>query len=137
MPGGSLLTIDPHLTRKISFVMSLLLAPQSQDKQWEFSSRCTLCGSLNRPDVCHVLFQCTALETTRHTAWEILIKNMPPGLKADFCSCPAEARVELILSCLRGSYIKEWGSIYEDMVKYVSTMYRERTLKLGNVNTSK
>ena len=58
-------------------------------------------------------------------------------MKADFCSCPADARVELILSCLGGSYIKEWGSIYEDMVNYVSTMYRERTLELGNVNTSK
>ena len=118
--------VHPHLMKKICFVMSLLMGSQPKCFQCNFNrSTCALC--CDGPDVlCHILFQCEALNPERLVHWQTIVKEMPLAMSGEVSELPDQIKIEYLLSGLNNSYIHEWQNLYESIADFISIMYKKR-----------
>ena len=117
----------PHMTRKVSAVVSVLCGVQPKGMQFNFNgSPCGICGEHAREDAGHVLFDCAALAGARRVRWERLLASVPPPMAQDLDEMLTTERTELMLSGPGKLYIADWGHIYVAFAEYVYGMYMQR-----------
>ena len=110
----------PCLTSKISCIMSLLFGCQPKTLQRNFDSKfCKLCTNQHIENAQHILFECSAYESVRSLEWANVLKTMPKAMAEQPTQFPNNERLKAILSCLSGSVIDEWKSVYMAIADYV------------------
>ena len=128
----------PQLTRVIAAVVAILLGGQPSGMQRNLTKiTCKLCESGSRDEPHHVLFDCVSLDMRRILSWPKVVQCMPLGMIRDITECgSSRANTELLLSCLVGSYIPEWGTLYAANAKFIYDMYQERKTKYDSIEES-
>lgn len=128
----------PHLTGKISTVVTLLLGthPKGTNAKAYKRKSCELCAEHYADIACHVLFQCQFLHKRRAEILPQLTANMPSALTSVFNTHERDAHnvTSLMLSGLRGRYVTEWAHIYTDIITYIDEMFSELNRLIDNSN---
>ena len=121
--------VRPHLTKKISCVMSLLMGTQPPGLMCNFGSRvCNICYSGSTDNSEHILFTCHALETTRKKHLAFVLYFMPMAMRQEYIEFDLSTKNNYLLSGLLSEFIPEWECIYRAILSFVWHMYSERKI---------
>ena len=121
--------IFPHVKRKVSCIVALLLGSQPKGMQRNLGSNiCKLCGLFESCE--HVLFECSRLNSVRLKVWSEVLNAMPLGM-VNCLPNNTHEKTAFILSGMNSTYsfIQEWTSVYYHISKFVFTMYKERMIQ--------
>ena len=117
----SFVNVFPNKRKHVSAVLAVLMGVQPKELQCNLNSnKCKLCGDYESSE--HTLFECPNSHK-RHELWNRVNIVMPIALKEE---CQGSIRTELILSCLKNTYIKEWDEVYHRILDFVYGMFQER-----------
>ena len=117
----------PYMYSPVSSVMAVLHGGQPKGIQCNFQSKyCQLCTLRARESPAHVLFECPALQETRHSTWPRLLRTMPTAMSESIQAISNDEKVRQIISCYGGSYIPDWNEIYTSTAQMVQKMYITR-----------
>ena len=120
----------PHLSKKISSLMSVVMGSEPIKLHCNFDSKyCGLCQSRTIESVLHILFGCKELGVVRFSLLNNIIESMPDAMRDSFCNMIAEDKVIFLLSAMHCKYTKEWSNLYRNIVIFVDEMYNERSVK--------
>ena len=84
---------------------------------------CSLCGSYYRLTVAHALLSCASLEPLRSVSWAAATRSVSGTLAESLGSLRDNEKMIMLLSELNCPYVTDWQVIYEDITKYLTTMY--------------
>ena len=118
----------PHLKRKVSCVVAVLLGGQPRGIQRNIDHKiCKICYLRAAEDPAHILFKCPALAAKRETTWHRVLASMPLGMSRSLAEMPLQSMTEFILTGMKSeSYIEEWDEIYLTIANFVFSMYNHR-----------
>ena len=129
-PCWNLVRLKPYLSRQVAAVMSVLQGGQPRGMQRNFDkNRCLLCDTRENDTPQHILFECVDLSEVRQSMWPKVINCMPSGMASDVSAMRTGEITTFIISGLRGKFIIEWVDVYENMARFIYTMYKERSNK--------
>ena len=111
--------------------MAIVMGAQLRGIQHNLEvSICGLCNLNVKETPHHILFKCEAEEylIVRTTLWNRVTEKMPYALKQSVYHMTVEENSKLILTCLGGSFIKEWTELYTSISIFISKMYITRDI---------
>ena len=110
----------PHLSKKISSLMSVLMGSEPIKLHCNFDSKyCHLCRSRTIESVLHILFGCQELGTVRYNLLNNITESMPIVMRENYCSMIVQDKVIFLLSAMHCRYTKEWANLYRSIVNFV------------------
>ena len=120
----------PHLSKKISSLMSVLMGSEPIKLHGNFDSKyCRLCCSRTIESVMNILFGCPQLGATRYCLPNNITEAMPDGMRDSFSEMIVENKLIFLLAAMHCCYTKDWGNLYRSIVIFVDKMYSERSAK--------
>ena len=120
----------PHLSKKISSLMSVVMGSEPIKLHCNFDSKyCGLCQSRTIESVLHILFGCKDLGAVRFSLLNSITESMPDAMRYSFRNMIVEDKVIFLLSAMHSKYTKEWSNLYKNIVIFVHKMYTERSVK--------
>ena len=132
MHGGSFAAIIQKLRKMQAIVWHYIRVRKTKGTQRNIDQskfKCGLCTLRVNENFKHVLFECNELEETRQIEWRKVLINMPQGMRNSMRSgdMPSELAPGLLVSCLGGTYIRQWSGIYMTLLDFVCRMYTKRS----------
>ena len=132
MHGGSFAAIIQKLRKMQAIVWHYIRVRKTKGTQRNIDQskfKCGLCTLRVNENFKQVLFECNELEETRQIEWRKVLINMPQGMRNSMRSgdMPSELAPGLLVSCLGGTYIRQWSGIYMTLLDFVCRMYTKRS----------
>jgi hypothetical protein len=91
------------------------------------TSLCQLCNSFQAESLCHMLFQCEGLNSTRSELVVKMTDAMPAAMKLELQGMTDSDKTGFILTGMNcDAVIPEWYNIYTGILVYISGMYKKR-----------
>ena len=127
---------NPRYSVKASAVVALLCGAQPKQLQRNLNScksECGLCKSKEKDDFNHVFINCPNTVDARNTFWSQIYDPMPQTMRTDLQELGKKKAIEILLSGLGQSYIREWDTIYVNIVNQTWEIYENRALEFDKL----
>ena len=111
----------PRLYKQVAAVMAIIMGGQPKAMQRNFDKTlCQICNSRMADNSCHVIFDCSALNSVRMKHLQIIYKNMPIPMISCFQAMSKFEQRHFLLSPLNSTYVAEWLHIYDAIAGFVN-----------------